>query len=177
MFEFGDELERLRAAWDQVRVVRPVEYTLFTFGESVLEYYLVTEAEPPARLVKIRKGEVRITRPLLLNPHDFGAQLENFFEDEEQFEALQFLIGRSAAFSNLRLTNLAGPSKIVSDHLEEAVAKLQRQLDDEDEDRIAILTAPVRFGGLAIFKYTTDRILQSTPGNIQELRERGLLPE
>jgi len=177
MFDPREDFERLRALWDLVRIVRPVEYTLFTFGESVLDYYLLTEAEPPTRLVKVRRGEVRVTRPLLLSPHDMGPQLENFFEDEGDLEAIRFLLARSAAFSNLKLTNLSGPTKIVSDQLEEAIAKLQRQLDDAEEDRIAILTAPAALGGLAVFKYTTDRILQSTPGNIQELRERGLLPD
>ena len=51
-----------------------------------------------------------------------------------------------------------------------------QQLDDEEEDRVAVLTAPAELGGLAILKYTTERILTSAPGNVQELRERGLLP-
>ena len=61
--------------------------------------------------------------------------------------------------------------------MEEVVAKLNRQLDDEDEDRVAILTAPHGMGRFAVLKYAIKRIMDSAPGNIQELRDRGFLPE
>lgn len=175
MFDDFDVMRRLHAAWESIQIVRPVQFTLFTFGESVLEYLLVTEGEPPERMVKIRKGEVKVTRPLIIRPDSDGPEFLNFFEETEDERALEFLISRTAAFSNLRFTNASGPERIVSDQIEEAVAKLQRQLDAEDEDRVAIITAPAGLAGLAILKYTTDRVVQSAPGNVQELRERGLL--
>lgn len=177
MFDDFDELRRMRSAWESIRIVRPVQFTLFTFGETVLEYYLVTEGRPPKRLVKIRKGEVKVTRPLIIRPDNDGPEFLNFFDDQDQDEerAIEFLISRTAAFSNLRFTNVTGPERIVSDQIEEAVAKLQKQLDAEDEDRIAILTAPASLARLAVLKYTADRVISSAPGNVQELRERGLL--
>ena len=175
MFDDFEEMRRMHAAWEAIQIVRSVQFTLFTFGESVLEYLLVTEGEPPERLVKIRKGEVKVTRPLIIRPDGDGPEFHNFFEDSDDERAVEFLISRTAAFSNLRFTNTSGPERIVSDQIEEAVAKLQRQLDGEDEDRVAIITAPAALSGLAILKYTTDRVVQSAPGNVQELRERGLL--
>ncbi len=175
MFDDFEEMRRMHAAWDAIQIVRSVQFTLFTFGESVLEYLLVTEGEPPERLVKIRKGEVKVTRPLIIRPDGEGPEFHNFFDDSDDERAVEFLISRTAAFSNLRFTNASGPERIVSDQIEEAVAKLQRQLDGEDEDRVAIITAPAALAGLAILKYTTDRVVQSAPGNVQELRERGLL--
>lgn len=175
MFDDFEEMRRLQAAWESIQIIRPVQYTLFTFGESVLEYLLVTEGEPPERLVKIRKGEVKVTRPLIIRPDGDVPEFHNFFDGMEDERAIEFLISRTAAFSNLRFTNTSGPERIVSDQIEEAVAKLQRQLDTEDEDRVAILTAPAALAGLAVLKYTTDRVVQSAPGNVQELRERGLL--
>ena len=85
-------------------------------------------------------------------------------------------MSRTAAFSNLKLSNESGPEKIVTDTVEEAVTRLNRQLDDEEEDRVAILSAPAALAGFAVFRYASERILSSAPGNIQELRERGLLP-
>jgi hypothetical protein len=63
----------------------------------------------------------------------------------------------------------------ITDSVEEAVARLNRQLDDEDEDRVAILCAPESLARFAIFRYAAERVLQSAPDNIQELRERGFL--
>ena len=53
---------------------------------------------------------------------------------------------------------------------------LHRRLDDEEEDRVAILTAPQNLAGIAVLRYAAERVLKSAPDNIQELRERGFLP-
>ena len=85
-------------------------------------------------------------------------------------------MSRTAAFSNLKLTNEAGPERIVTDTVEEAVAQLNRQLDSEDEDRVAVLSAPAQLAGFAVFRYASEKIMSSAQDNIQELREKGLLP-
>lgn len=178
-FRDFEEMQRLQAAWNLVHIVRPVHYSLFTFGESNLLYFLVTQAAGNDKTVSIRQGEVRVTRPLIITPDTASPELQHFFDDSDGDgeQVAQFLMSRMAAFSNLRLDNKVGTTRIVTDSVEEAVAKLNRQLDDEEEDHIAILTAPAKLAGLAIFRYATERIMQSTPDNIQELRERGFLPE
>ena len=57
--EFEQERE-FREAWDLVRIVRPVNFSLFTFGETELPYYLVSEGGRSDGLVAISKGEVRL---------------------------------------------------------------------------------------------------------------------
>ncbi|MEZ6113719.1 MAG: hypothetical protein R3C99_22310 [Pirellulaceae bacterium] len=56
------------------------------------------------------------------------------------------------------------------------MARLNRQLDAEEEDRVAILTAPHGLAGIALMRYAAERVRESAPDNIQELRERGFLP-
>ena len=85
-------------------------------------------------------------------------------------------MARTAGFSNLRVDNTSGPAEIISDRVEEAVEKLNRRLDEQEEDRTAILTAPYGLGGVALLRYAAERIWQSAPDNVQELRERGFLP-
>ncbi|WP_437224175.1 hypothetical protein SH661x_003517 [Planctomicrobium sp. SH661] len=158
-------------------IARPVPYTLFTFGSSDLHYYLVVEAARPTDPVQISRGTVKVTRPLIMTPYNAAPEFQNFFEEGEMGGMIDFLISRTAAFSNLRLENESQEIDWVSDSVEEAVSRLNRQLDAEDEDRVAILTAPHKLGGLAVLKYTTERMVESAPGNIQELREHGFLPE
>ena len=176
MFDDYAMQRRFRDAWDAVQIARPVHYTLFTFGESVLPYILVCQATPPQQTVSITRGEVRITRPLIITAENARPEFENFFERQEDGAVADFLMSRTAAFSHLRFSNASGAARIVSDSVQEAVDKLSRQLDDEDEDRVAILTSPPELGGMAILKYAADRVWQSTPGNVQELREHGFLP-
>ncbi|MCA9048002.1 MAG: hypothetical protein KDA89_04705 [Planctomycetaceae bacterium] len=184
-FDEFDQFQQFRAAWDAIRIERSVEYMLFTLGDSELPYYLVTGGRDSAgdhardksdAMVSVRQGQVRITRPRIITPDNMQPEFRNFFEDEEEYGFLRFLLARSATFSNLKLQNESGPERIVTDTMEEAVSRLQTQLDQEEEDRVAILTAPRELGGLAIFRYVTERVMASAPGNIQELRERGFLP-
>lgn len=170
-----DPRERFLEAWNAVRIERPVHYGLFTFGESLLPYFLVCAAEKPGGPVTIVRGEVRIARPMIITPHNVRPEFRNFFEDDSGDQVVDFLLARSAAFSHLRFENRHGPERIVSDHVEEAVAKLGRQLDDEEEDRTAILSAPAGLGPLAVMRYAVERVQASTADNIQELRERGFL--
>lgn len=167
-----------RNAWESVHIARPVSYTLFTFGESELPYFLVVDSEQPKALVSVTRGEVKITRPLIITPGNARPEFEHFFEETQEFEGMiDFLLARTAAFKHLKLDNRHRRPELVSDSVEEVVSRLNRKLDSEDEDRVAILTAPHGLGGVAVLKYAADRVFQSTPGNIQELREKGFLPE
>jgi hypothetical protein len=169
--------ERWRRLWEAVAIVRPVHYSLFTFGESELLYWLVQDADREKTPVRIARGEVKVTRPLIITPENSRPEFQNFFEDEEFAGMADFLIARSAAFSHLKFDKRQGPQQIVSDSVEEAVARLNRQLDAEDEDRVAILTAPSGLGSLAVLRYAAERIARSASDNIQELKERGFLPD
>ncbi len=173
-----DELmERFQAAWNAVRVVRDVPFSLFTFGESDLPYFLVCDGQDNRDgLVSITRGEVKVTRPTIITPDNAGPEIRDFFDNDSDSAAASFLLARTAAFSNLKFSNHQGPAKIVTDSVEEACARLSRQLDAEEEDRVAILTAPKVFAGFAIFRYALERVRRSAPDNIQELRERGFLP-
>ncbi len=176
MFDDFDHHQRMHEAWQSVRIERPVAYSLFTFGETVMPYYLVLGREATKDLVTIRRGDVRVARATIITPDSFRPEFRNFFEDAEFEDMVDFLLSRSAAFSNLKVSNRQGSEQIVSDSIEEAVGKLNRQLDDEEEEHVAILSAPPNLAGVAVLRYTAERIWQSTPDNVQELRERGFLP-
>lgn len=173
------EFERedfFRAIWNAVSIARNVPYTLFTFGDSDLEYYLIVDSEQPQQPVEVSRGAVKVTRPLLITPRNASPEFQNFFEENEFGGMADFLISRSAAFSNLKFENRKQKSELISDSVEEVVARLNKKLDSQGEDRIAILTAPHGLGGAAVLRYTADRIMDSAPGNIQEMREKGFLP-
>ncbi len=163
-------------AWNAVSIEREVEYSLFTFGDSDLPYFLITSEEEDGKTASVTQGNIKISRPRIITPGSDHPEFENFFESEEDSGLVDFLLSRSAAFSNLRLKNENRKSEMVSDSVEEVVARLNRRLDDEEEDRTAILTAPFGLGGVALLRYTAERVWTSAPDNIQELRERGFLP-
>lgn len=175
-FASFDPEEHFRAAWEAVNIERAVHYSLFTFGESELPYFLVCHADGPGELVSLTKGQVKITRPTIITPDSGRPEFRNFFENAGEEGMVDFLMARTAAFSHLKFDNTSGPAKIVSDSVEEVVAKLNRQLDSEEEEHVAILSAPKSLAGVALLRYAADRVMSSAPDNVQELRERGFLP-
>jgi hypothetical protein len=175
-FEDFDQEARFRAAWEAVGIARPMKVTLFTFGESVLQYYLICPVSAAAAPVAVTKGEVRITRPMLITPDNSRPEFSNFFETDDEEAVVSFLLARTARVSPLKFDNQSGAKRVVSETVEGMVAKLNRQLDDEEEDRVAILTAPAKLGKVAVLRYATEQVMRSAPENVQELRERGFLP-
>ncbi len=171
-----EEEAYLQSLWSSVQIAREIPYGLFTFGDSELRYYLVLKPRQSGDPVKIRQGEIRVSRPLIITPQNARPEFQDFFESVGNEAMINFLMTRSAAFSNLRLSNTSGPEKIVSDQAEEVIDKLNRQLDSEEEDRIAILVAPENLAGIALIRLAAERIVASAPDNLNELRERGLLP-
>ena len=169
------DMRRFRAAMDSVAIVRGVKYSLFTFGETDLPYFLILSGPKEDQAVSIRRGNVKISRPIIITPQNMQPEFEDFFDDDEDEDLAQFILARSASFSNLKLKNTTGTKQVVSDSVEESIAKLNQQLDKEDEDRVAILTAPVALAPFAILRYATERILQSVPDTLQQLREKGFI--
>ncbi len=176
MFDEFDQEQHFRAMWESVRIERHVSFSLFTFGDSDLPYFLVTPQTENSDAVKIRQGQINITRARIITPDSMNPELRDFFEDNEDAGFAEFLMARSAAFSNLKLSNTRGSERIVTDSVEEAVDQLNRQLDAEEEEHVAILSAPAQLAGLALFRYASERITSSAPDNLTELRERGFLP-
>ncbi|HAA51376.1 MAG TPA: hypothetical protein DCE43_16785 [Planctomycetaceae bacterium] len=175
-FEEFEHESRYREIWESVQIARPVSYSLFTFGDSELPYFLVCDKSAEAETVTVTRGEVRITRPTIITPDNVRPEFHGFFGEQDDDSIVEFLMARTAGFSNLRIDNTSGPAEIISDRVDEAVEKLNRQLDDQEEDRTAILTAPHGLGGVALLRYAAERVWQSAPDNVQELRERGFLP-
>ena len=174
-FDEFDQEQIFYEAWRSVAIVRPVHYSLFTFGESVLPYYLVCGNREGTDPLSVRQGDVHINRPLVLTAEHARPEFQNFFENSEEEGVAQFLLARTAKFSNLKFLNQSRQKKVVHDSMDVAVEKINRRLDDEEEDRVAILTAPENLAGIAILRYAAERVFQSAPDNIQELRERGFL--
>lgn len=176
MFDEFEQEMRFRRLWESVRIERRVAYSLFTFGDSDLPYFLVTPQTAERDTVRIRQGQITVSRAKIITPDSMRPEFRDFFEEHEEYGFAEFLMARSAAFSNLKLSNHRGTERIVTDTVEEAIDRLNSQLDADEEDRVAILSAPEDLAGIALLKYASERIMESAPDNLNELRDRGFLP-
>ena len=172
---------RLAELMERIELPRPVRRSLFTFGDTDLPYVLIIEPgrDGQAELVA---GTVKVTRPTILTP-DSQPQFFGFFEEladqagVDLADFVQFALQRTAAFERLRVANELGMPEKPGGGLEEVLDRVMRRLDDEEDEDTAVLTCPRGLGPLAVLKYAADRISRSAPDNVQELRERGFLPD
>ena len=174
-----DDFERERSfydAWNSITIVRAVHHSLFTFGDTVLPYYLVCGNQRGTAPLSVTQGDVRIKRPMIVSPDSCRPEFRNFFETAEEEGIVQFLLARTAHFSNLQFVNENTKQQTVTDSMDGAVEKINKRLDDEEEECVAVLTSPPNLAGIAVLKYAAERVFKSAPDNIQELRERGFLP-
>src|SRR5436305_6966071 len=126
MFEDFDREGHFRAAWEAVGIARGVNYTLFTFGESVLPYYLVCPVSAAAAPVAVTKGEVRITRPMLITPDNSRPEFSNFFETDDEEAVVSFLLARTARVSPLKFDNQSDAKRVVRKPLQGKFPQLPR---------------------------------------------------
>ena len=177
---FGQQ-RRLARLMSQIHIARDVQRSLFTFGDSELPYVLITDPgdDGPA---EVRTGEVKVTRPTILTPSS-EPEFFGFFEEladqagADLADFVQFALQRTAAFDRLRVANQLGLPERPGGGVEEVLARVNARLDDEEDEDTAVLIAPPKLGPIAVLKYTADRIGRSGPDNVQELRERGFLPD
>ncbi|QDT62881.1 hypothetical protein [Calycomorphotria hydatis] len=175
-FSHFDQAAHFRRLWEAVRIERAMPYALFTFGTTELPYYLVVAANSDDGLVGVTKGQVTITRPTILTPDNMGPEFEGFLDENGEEGMVEFLMARGMHIPNMKFANNAGRADMVSDSVEEVVTKLIKRLDQEEEDRVAVLSAPPGLGSVALIRYAIEKSIESAPGNIAELQERGLLP-
>ena len=175
-FENFPQYERFRKVWESVEIVRSVPYTLFTFGDSDLPYYLVCGPEEAGGQVSIRRGDVKVSRPLIITAGQARPEFDDFFDGQEEEDVAKFLLSRTARFPNMKFSNVVGTEHLASGNVEEAVERINQKLDNEEEDRVGVLTAPSSLGGIAVLRYCLERMAESTADNLTELHEHGLLP-
>ena len=96
-------------------------------------------------------------------------------DGEDGERVVRFLMSRGVKFGDVTLAHRARRRGKSTAGVQETVDRLRREHDEED-DRTAILLAPHGLGGVALVRYAAECIIESAPGNVGELRERGFLP-
>ena len=172
---------QLELLMEQITVARPVTRSLFTFGDTEMPYVLILKPGQDGQ-AEVVAGEIKVTRPTILTP-DRQPEFFGFFEElaaeagGELADYVQFALRRTAAFDRLRVSNVLGLTEKPGGGVEEVLDRVTRRLDDEEDEDTAVLISPRKLGPLAVLKYASDRISNSAADNVQELRERGFLPD
>jgi hypothetical protein len=167
---------RLREIIDQTTVLRFPRHRLATFGDSEIQYHLVTpHPDDPGRAL-LRSGRVRALRPKIITLDAVQRRFEGFGEDAAGYERLL----RDVLDDDFR-----GLEYVFHNHMDsqiehhrdarELAAGIRRDLDERDAPRAAVIQGPARGWELSLMKFTLEETGRSFPVNWRELDEHGLI--
>jgi hypothetical protein len=168
-------LKQLREILDQTVVVRFPRHRLATFGDSDIQYHLVTPHPDSADRSTLRSGRISALRPKILTSESLRRHFEGFGDDADGFERLlkdhfaDSFQGLEYVFHN-RLASVEDRHANALD-----LAKtLGRDLDDRSATREAVIRGPAGGWTLSLMKFTLEEAGRSFPVNMRELDEHNL---
>ena len=165
-------------ALENTRVLLAPTKRLDTFGTSLFNYFLVTEAMDAVNLSRVREGHIHAERPQIITPQNVaGLFLEGFGDQGRRFaEQISKQTGLFAFLKyGFRVSKSDVRSYDVHESLETVAGKLKEELQIKNEPLTALLTGVDDGWEVCLLKFMVDMISASAPGNMGDFRERGML--
>jgi hypothetical protein len=151
--------------------------SLETFGNTTLNYHLVTEQMDTAEKIRIREGRVKAFRPEILTPNSFlDTILEGFGEEANAY-------GDWLRKNEQELCLLKYGFKIAKEHIsEEIVTGTLEQIAQEVKESVskgadplaAVVVGVEKPWEVCLLKLMIDVVQKSSGPNIQDFRDHGI---
>ncbi len=165
-------------ALENTRVVIAPARRVDTFGTSLFNYFLVTEAMDAINLSRVREGHIHAERPQILTPQNMAKLMLEGFGDQGRRYAEQSS-SEASRFAFLKYGFRVSKSDIrsydVHESLEQVAGRLKDDLQRKNEPLTALLTGVDDGWEVCLLKFMVDLISASAAGNIGDFHERGLL--
>jgi hypothetical protein len=165
-------------ALENTRVLVAPARRVDTFGTSLFNYFLVTEAMDAVNLSRVREGHIHAERPQILTPQNMAKLMLEGFGDQGRRYAEQ-INGEASRFAFLKYGFRVSKSDIrsydVHESLEQVAGRLKDELQRKNEPLTALLTGVDDGWEVCLLKFMVDLISASAPGNLGDFHERGLL--
>jgi hypothetical protein len=165
-------------ALENTHVLLAPSKRLDSFGTSLFNYFLVTEAMDAVNLSRVREGHIHAERPQIITPQNMSKLLlEGFGDQGERFaEQISAQVGRFAFLKyGFRVSKSDIRSYDVHESLDNVAGKLKEELQLKNDPLTALLTGVDDGWEVCLLKVMVDMIAASTLGNLGDFRERGML--
>ncbi len=161
-----DMEEAFKMAQEDTTFVKVRKNLLYTFGATRLPYVCLSQAPDNADFVMVRSGEVMADKPHIALPGEMFS-----FEGFKDF-------GRDEPFVSLARRISMPPSKYVNKQdgaparetgpLSEAIQRVVNKLENDNDVRTAVISAPDQVWGLSVLLYVGSQVARSAQSNVQE---------
>jgi len=150
---------------------------LETFGETIVNYYLVSELMDDIDKVRIREGHLKALKPEIITPQalgqidldDFGSEARKYGEwlrdNASELRILQY---------GFRLEKRELKEYVVSDHLQNVLDRVEREVKAQDDPFSAVLLGVDDPWEVCLLKLMVELVQHSANANIQDIQKLAL---
>lgn len=146
---------------------------LETFGDTIVNYYLVCELMDSVGKVRIREGQLKALKPAIIMPQSLGQMdLEDFGQDAEQYADWLEQHGGDLKILQygFRIQKQETKEYIVTDQLDHVMEQVKSDVAAKNDPLSAILLGVDSPWEVCLLKLMVDLVQHSARGNMQELQ-------
>lgn len=166
-------------ALHNTEVIRPPSGRLETFGNTVVNYHLLSELMDDTTQVRIREGRVEAFRPQIVTPNSMDqSPLDGFGEQAQQY--MEWLKDNAQNLVLLRYGFQVKKEDIrqytVHEQLSNVVAQIEKTVAEKNDPLSAIIVGVESPWEVCLMKLMVDVMQKSIVANVGDLQKKNLLP-
>ncbi len=160
-------------AVNNTEVLRHPATLLETFGNTMVNYHLLTEPMDETDKVRVREGRIEAYKPQIITPTSFGqAALEGFGEEAERYA--EWLRDNEGDLMILKygfaIKKQAISDHLVSENLPMVIEQLKAHLDEQDDPMSALVVGVEEPWEVCLLKLMVEVVQRSAPKHVTDLR-------
>ena len=170
------DFDRWYAAKSARFLVEP-SHRLETFGNTLVNYHLVSELPDHPGKIRVREGRLEAHQPLVITPHVADVEMDGFGDEAKAY--LEFLKENE---KNLRILQYGYHLKsdnfseqIVTDRLSVVTERVKSEVIASNDKFAAVVQCVDEPWDVALVELWLREVSRSAGGNIKELQQRGKL--
>lgn len=165
---------KLNRLLEGIELVRAPKHHLATFGDTRIEYHLVSASLKPIE-ARLREGIVLAERPKILTPEALRERFEGFGADDQGFaKLLQEAYQEQLRALEYRFKNEPGSERLVHEESRALAERIKADIEQRGVPLAAVLLAPEEAWQFALMRFILEQSLSSFPTHVRDLERRGL---
>ncbi len=147
---------------------------LETFGNTRIDYHLVTELMDDTGKVRVREGSVQAYRPAILTPDSIAETLLEGFQESQARDYIQWLRNHEEDLVILqygfRIKKETRSEHLLTDTLGAVIERVRQDLRNHDNPLAALVVGVEEPWEVCLIKLLVEMIQASAPDNARQLK-------